>query len=180
MTVCNRDCLRCIHPDCICDEDTQKEIRAADARDKACRKTRRTQKKIAWQKTYYRANEKKLRQYSSEYYYAHKEQIAAAKRRYYQRHKAERAAYARERRIWNAWQSPDAEKNRAMGDAIRSWRKDMGVTQAELAKSAGISATIISTYETGTSPARAERFRAVPGLYGILQEVEREFDNRAG
>ena len=113
--------------------------------------------------------------YDAEYYRAHKEKIAVSKHRYYLRHKAERAAHAKELRIWNAWQSPGAEKNRAMGAAIRTWRNAVGVTQVELAKCLGVSTPIISTYETGASPAKPERFKKIPSLYGILKEKEKEY-----
>lgn len=82
--VCDRDCLNCIHPDCICDEPPRiKEARQQDALDKQFGMTDKQKAKAARSKAYYRRNREAVIAKQKAYNAAHRPQIAAAARKRY-------------------------------------------------------------------------------------------------
>lgn len=110
--VCNRDCFHCPHPDCICDEETQDDIDAAELRDERTKanwciyekelrrrrefhRTHRDQA-IAACRAYYATHKEYIRQQRAEWYKANKERILAQQRAYRKAHAAEISARKKE------------------------------------------------------------------------------------
>lgn len=110
--VCDRDCFNCQHPDCICDEETQDDIDAAERRDEAIqagwsraekilrqqreyRETHREQTRIACH-AHYMANKEYYRKKHAEWYKANKERILEQQRAYRKAHAAEISARKKE------------------------------------------------------------------------------------
>lgn len=110
--VCNRDCFNCPYPDCICDEETQEDIDAAERRDETIQTGwSRAEKKYRQQKRYrethreqaraashahYAANRDYYREKHAEWYKANKERILAQQREYRKAHAAEISARKKE------------------------------------------------------------------------------------
>ena len=96
--VCNRDCFNCPHPDCICDEETQADIDAAERRDQAIqagwsraekelrreREYRRTHREqaIAASRAYYAANKEHVKEQHAAWYRANRERVLAQQKAY--------------------------------------------------------------------------------------------------
>lgn len=110
--VCNRDCFHCPHPDCICDEETQDDIDAAERRDEAIqagwsRAEKELRKKREYQRTHreqaiatcrawYATHKEYVREQRAEWYKANKERILAQQRAYRKAHAAEISARKKE------------------------------------------------------------------------------------
>lgn len=97
--ICDRDCFHCLFPDCICDEENQEDIDAAERRDEQIRE--------CW--CYY---EKELRR-GREYRKIHREQAIAASRAYYATHKE----YVKEKHA--EWYKANKERILAQQKAYR-------------------------------------------------------------
>lgn len=109
---CNRDCFNCPYPDCICDEESQDDIDAAERRDEAIqigwssaekelrrkREYRRTHREqaIAASRAYYATHKEYVSKKHAEWYKANKERILAQQRAYRKAHAAEISARKKE------------------------------------------------------------------------------------
>ena len=83
--VCDRDCLNCIHPDCILDEGPDAaEYRALAQMERDLFWSDVQKKRAAYKKAYYEANREKLAAYQKAYYEANREKVAAQKKAYYE------------------------------------------------------------------------------------------------
>lgn len=102
MSVCNRDCLNCVHPDCICDEMTEEEMRESLDSVAFSDGDRRRIKNRAYKKAYYEK---------------HREEINAKRRRWYKANKK------RLRQVNKAWRESNAERVRAQARARYAKRK---------------------------------------------------------
>ena len=79
--VCNRDCFRCVHPDCILDGMNAEEYRESRERNKElCEKTRQEKKIAAKQKAYYEANREEIAAKQKAYREANREELAAKRK----------------------------------------------------------------------------------------------------
>lgn len=94
MDVCNHDCFRCPHADCINDSPPiAGEL--PDADEKALKKKRNPDKVKEYQKAYYRKNRDRIRAKTRAYYYSNHERCIAAQRERYKKKSALTAATAK-------------------------------------------------------------------------------------
>lgn len=96
--ICARDCFNCPFPDCVCDEETQADIDAAERRDeqimagwskheKILRQQREYRRKnrdhaIAASRAYYATHKEYVKEKHAEWYRANREQILAQQKAY--------------------------------------------------------------------------------------------------
>ena len=100
MATCNRDCFNCPYPDCILEEleaEDYAEQRRIE-REIVNPKSKRQEKRTAYQRAHYEANREKLTAYRRAYREANREEIAAKQRAYYEANREKLAAYQREYR----------------------------------------------------------------------------------
>ena len=91
--VCDRDCLNCIHPDCILDEGPDMaEYRALARMERDLFRSDAQKKAAAYKKAYYEANREKLVAYQKAYYEENREKVAAYKKAYYEANREKVAA----------------------------------------------------------------------------------------
>ena len=77
-SVCNRDCLHCIYPDCILDDGPDAaEYRQLAQMEKDLFRTYEQKKVAARQKAYREANREKVAAQQKAYYEANREKVAA-------------------------------------------------------------------------------------------------------
>ncbi len=94
--VCDRKCIECKHPDCICDEGTEDidaylppSVRERERKTERKREYDRSRypkvrdRRMAQYREYYRKNKKKIIAYQAEYYRLHKDKINARRRELY-------------------------------------------------------------------------------------------------
>lgn len=95
-SVCNRDCLNCIHPDCILEEEPDAlECWELEHAEKLLFLTAEERSKKNRSKAYYEANREKRLAYQTEYRKANKEKVAASQRASYAARRERRIAYQR-------------------------------------------------------------------------------------
>ena len=111
--VCNRDCFNCPHLDCICDDETQEDIDAAERRDEQIiagwskhekilrqqREYRRNNREhaIAAARAYYAANKEHVKKKHAEWYKANRDRVLAQQKAYRDAHQEEMRARYRAR-----------------------------------------------------------------------------------
>ena len=97
MSICDRDCLHCPHPDCVCDEMDYADYQDADRieREIIHPRTARQERIAAQQRAYYEANRERIAAQKRAYYEANRERIAAQKRAYYEANRERYNAYHR-------------------------------------------------------------------------------------
>lgn len=76
MSVCDRDCLHCPYPDCVCDEMDYADYQAADRIDREIihPRTARQERIAAQQRAYREANRERYNAYQRKYYHRKREE----------------------------------------------------------------------------------------------------------
>ena len=124
---------------------SMEEIRASRERDRLAKMERldHRERRIAeYQREYRAANKEAIAEYQREYYAANKDAIAEYKRNYYYRERGAR-------------------------DDIRRRRKDLRMSQSEVAKRVGVSTSLISMIELGRVKENAEIMREIYRALGM-------------
>ena len=93
MSVCDRDCLHCPYPDCVCDEMDYADYQDADRieREIIHPRTARQERIAAQQRAYREANRERIAAYQRAYCEANWERYNAYHRKYYHRKREEAA-----------------------------------------------------------------------------------------
>ena len=93
MSVCDRDCLHCPYPDCVCDEMDYADYQAADRIDREIihPRTARQERIAAQKRAYYEANRERIAAYQRAYCESNRERYNAYHRKYYHRKREEAA-----------------------------------------------------------------------------------------
>ena len=108
-------------------------------------------------KKYYEENRETMIEKQREYKETHKEALAAYRRKYYEANKG--AVTERKRNYYY--------RERGTRDDIRWRRKDLRMSQSEVAKRAGASTSLISMIELGRVKANAEIMREIYHVLGM-------------
>lgn len=76
MSICDRDCLHCPHPDCVCDEMDYADYQDADRieREIIHPRTARQERIAAQQRAYREANRERYNAYHRKYYHRKREE----------------------------------------------------------------------------------------------------------
>ena len=93
MSICDRDCLHCSHPDCVCDEMDYSDYQAADRieREIIHPRTARQERIASQQRAYYESNRERIAAQKRAYREANRERYNAYHRKYYHRKREEAA-----------------------------------------------------------------------------------------
>ena len=145
--ICDRDCFNCRFDDCICDEMTADDWKAARGIDDFIHtKTEKEKSIAAKQKQYYEENRESIAAKQKKYREENRESIAAYQKQYYEENRESIAAYQKRYR----------EENRetliSFGDALRAVRKRLKLSQADAGRLVGLSQRQMSYYERGEVP----------------------------
>ena len=98
MMDCAHDCFRCPFPDCITDEETPQERRAAERRDTRDRQDEDQRKKALAVERWRKGHPERWREIQRAAYERNKDRCLKYGQQYYQAHREERLAYARKHR----------------------------------------------------------------------------------
>ena len=175
--ICDRDCFNCRFDDCICDEMTADDWKAARGIDDFIHTKTAKEKSIeAYKKQYYEENRESIAAYQKKYREENRESIAAYKKQYYKENRKTIAAKQKKYREENsesiaAYQKQYYEENResiaakqkkyreenresliSFGDALRAVRKRLKLSQADAGRLVGLSQRQVSYYERGEVP----------------------------
>lgn len=130
--ICDRDCFNCRFDDCICDEMTADDWKAARGIDDFIHtKTEKEKSIAAYQKQYREENRETIAAYKKQYYEENRETIAAKQKQYYEENR---------------------ESLISFGDALRAVRKRLKLSQADVGRLVGLSQRQVSYYERGEVP----------------------------
>ena len=116
--ICDRDCFNCRFDDCICDEMTADDWKAARGIDDFIHTKTAKEKSIeAYKKQYYEENRESIAAYQKKYREENRESIAAYKKQYYKENRKTIAAKQKKYREENsesiaAYQKQYYEENR--------------------------------------------------------------------
>lgn len=93
MSICDRDCLHCPHPDCVCDEMDYADYQDADRieREIIHPRTARQERIAAYQRAYCESNRERIAAQKRAYREANRERYNAYHRKYYHRKREEAA-----------------------------------------------------------------------------------------
>lgn len=93
MSICDRDCLHCPHPDCVCDEMDYADYQDADRieREIIHPRTARQERIAAQKRAYYESNRERIAAQKRACYEANRERYNAYHRKYYHRKREEAA-----------------------------------------------------------------------------------------
>ena len=150
---------------------TMDELRESRERDRQAELERMDHKKrriAEYQREYYAANKDAIAEYKREYRAANKDAIAEYQREYYAANKDAIAEYQR------GYNSRYYYAERPKRDDIRLRRKEIGMSQAELARRVGVSASMICMIEMGRVNTRRNIMREIYRVLGM----EGRCDNR--
>ena len=165
---------------------TMDELRESRERDRQAELERMDHKKrriAEYQREYYAANKDAIAEYKREYRAANKDAIAERRREYRAANKDAIAEYKREYRAANKDAIAEYQRGynlryyyaeRPKRDDIRLRRKEIGMSQAELARRVGVSASMICMIEMGRVNTRRNIMREIYRVLGM----EGRCDNR--
>jgi DNA-binding XRE family transcriptional regulator len=100
---------------------------------------------VEYQKAYKAAHREEIKAYNRAYYAAHKEEIKKYQKSHYAKNKEEIKCRNKE------YHASNTSKN-GRCDRLIQYRKEIGLTQSDLAKLVGVSQAAISLYESGKLP----------------------------
>ena len=124
--ICDRDCFNCRFDDCICDEMTADDWKAARGIDDFIHtKTEKEKSIAAYKKQYYEENRESIAAYKKKYYEENRETIAAKQKQYREENRESIAAYKKQyyeenRETIAAYQKKYYEENR---ESIAAYQK---------------------------------------------------------